>query len=95
MIATKGHILNGLCPGIGFGPDSPDAKRRVEFLKVADGSWERIAGLVELAKRWEKRRGIERDMMSCCLAGDSKEREAEVKPGETGEIVKVLAALWG
>lgn len=38
VMATKGHILNGLWPGVGLGPDSPDAKRRVVFLKGADGN---------------------------------------------------------
>lgn len=38
---------------------------------------------------------MERDIMSCCFARKREEREVGLKPGETDEIVKVLAASWG
>lgn len=64
VIATNGHTLNGFCPGLGFGPDSPDAKRRPAGLrkKVRGGVGERRAE--EAPRRCVKRRHMGRDMMA-------------------------------
>lgn len=63
VIATNGHTLNGFCPGLGFGPDSPDAKRRAAGARRVRDVGARLARR-GAPRRCVKRRHMGRDMMA-------------------------------